>query len=108
MFFLISELIECSNLSGKVFNKSENLTDNENEEITVHGYFNLAAGRKTQLDLSTKYDKANMKWIRFLCFEPCSPQQRAWFIPVKGLAFGEPRHLLPRADVRYFSIYLSI
>jgi len=74
-------------------------TDNENEEITVHGYFNLAARRKTRLDLSTKYDKANMKWIRFLCFEPCSPQQRAWFIPVKGLAFGEPRHLLPRADV---------
>ena len=105
--FLISELIECSNLSQKVFNKSENLTDNENEEITVHGYFNLAARRKTRLDLSTKYDKANMKWIRFLCFEPCSPQQRAWFIPVKGLAFGEPRHLLPRADVRYFSIYLS-
>ena len=59
------------------------------------------------MDLSTKYDKANMKWIRFLCFEPCSPQQRAWFIPVKGLAFGEPRHLLPRADVRYLSIYLS-
>ena len=93
-------------LSKSFFNKSENLTDNDNDEITVHGYFNLAAGKKTQLDLSTKYDKANMKWIRFLCFEPCSPQQRAWFIPVKGLAFGEPRHLLPRADVRYFSIYL--
>ena len=92
------------NSLDKFLTNLKNLTDNDNDEITVHGYFNLASGKKTQLDLSTKYDKANMKWIRFLCFEPCSPQQRAWFIPVKGLAFGEPRHLLPRADVRYFIV----
>ena len=70
-------------------------TKNKNE-ITVHGYFNLYSKVKTRLDLSTKYDKENMKYIRFTCFEPCSPQHRAWFIPIKGLAFGKPRHLFPR------------
>ena len=43
-----------------------------------------------------KYNKENMKWIRFICFETCSPQQRAWFIPIKGMAFGEPRALMRR------------
>ena len=71
-------------------------TDDKNNEITVHGYFNLYAKVKTQLDLSIKYDKENMKYIRFTCFEPCSPQHRAWFIPIKGLAFGKPRYLFPR------------
>ena len=70
--------------------------DDENNEILVHGYFNLRAGQKTHLDLSAKYNKENMKWIRFICFEPCSPQQRAWFIPIKGMAFGEPRALMRR------------
>merc|ERR1711935_1152355 len=43
-------------------------------------------------ELQMKTDDQNkeiMKWIRFICFETCSPQQRAWFIPIKGLAFGE-------------------
>ena len=71
-------------------------TDDRNNEVTVHGYFKLHAKVKTQLDLSGKYDKDNLKWIRFTCFEPCSPQHRAWFIPIKGLAFGKPRHLFPR------------
>ena len=72
------------------------ITDNESNEITVHGYFNLNANQRTQLDFTNKYDKKKMKWIRFNCFEPGSPQQRAWFIPIKGLAFGQPRHLGPR------------
>ena len=71
-------------------------TDDENNEILVHGYFKLHAGQKTHLDLRTKYKKENMKWIRFVCFETCSPQQRAWFIPIKGLAFGKPRALMRR------------
>ena len=71
-------------------------TDDRNNEVTVHGYFNLHANSKTQLDLSLKYDKEYVKWIRFTCFEPCSPQHRAWFIPIKGLAFGKPRNLFPR------------
>ena len=79
-------------------------TDYKNHEITVHGYFNLHAKDKTQLDLSIKYDKKDMKWIRFTCFEPCSPQHRAWFIPIKGLAFGKPRHLLPRYQGNTFKV----
>ena len=71
-------------------------TNDENNEILVHGYFKLHAGRKTHLDFRTKYKKENMKWIRFVCFETCSPQQRAWFIPIKGLAFGKPRALMRR------------
>ena len=72
-------------------------TGNESNDVTVHGYFNLDAEKKTQLDFSEKYkDKTKMKWIRFICFEPGSPQKRAWFIPIKGLAFGQPRHLQPR------------
>ena len=67
----------------------------------MHGYFNLQEHRKTQLDLSTKYDKSKMKWIRFICFEPCSPQQRAWFIPIKGMAFGKPRALMRRNEVSF-------
>ena len=74
-------------------------TDNESNEVTVHGYFNLNAKQRTQLDFSNKYDKNKMKWIRFICFEPGSPQQRAWFIPIKGLAFGQPRHLFPRNQI---------
>ena len=73
-------------------------SDDENNEFLVHGYFKLRAGQKTCLDLSTKYKKENMKWIRFVCFETCSPQQRALFIPVKGLAFGKPRALMRRVD----------
>ena len=73
--------------------------DNESNEVTVHGYFNLNAKQRTQLDFSNKYDKNKMKWIRFICFEPGSPQQRAWFIPIKGLAFGQPRHLFPRNQI---------
>ena len=73
-------------------------TDDENNEILVHGYFKLRAGQKTHLDLTAKYKKENMKWIRFVCFETCSPQQRAWFIPIKGLAFGKPRALMRRLD----------
>ena len=72
------------------------IDDDRNNEVTVHGYFNLHAKVKTTLDLSLKYDKENLKWIRFTCFEPCSPQHRAWFIPIRGLAFGKPRHLFPR------------
>ena len=64
--------------------------------MTVHGYFNLHDGKKTRLDLSQKYRKENLKWIRFMAFELTSPQQRAWFVPIKGLAFGRPRHLLHR------------
>ena len=71
------------------------VVDEGSREETVHGYFNLDEQHKTRLDL-TSYDKCNMKWIRFTCFEPSSPQQRAWFIPIKGLAFGKPRHLLAR------------
>ena len=71
-------------------------TYDENNEILVHGYFKLCAGRKTHLDFRSKYKKENMKWIRFVCFETCSPQQRAWFIPIKGLAFGKPRALMRR------------
>ena len=69
----------------------------ENEEETIHGYFNLDDERKTRLNL-TNYDKTKMKWIRFTCIEPESPQQRAWFLPIKGLAFGEPRNLIERED----------
>ena len=84
-------------------------TDDENNEILVHGYFNLRAGQKTHLDLSAKYNKENMKWIRFICFETCSPQQRAWFIPIKGLAFGEPRGLLRRdGPVSFFRIIVGM
>jgi len=68
---------------------------NDNEEETVHGYFNLDEKKKTCLDL-TNFEKTSVKWIRFTCFEPGSPQQRAWFLPIQGLAFGKPRHLLPR------------
>jgi len=71
-------------------------TDEEDQEVTVHGYFNLHDGKKTRLDLSQKYRKENLKWIRFMAFELTSPQQRAWFVPIKGLAFGRPRHLLHR------------
>ena len=67
-------------------------------QVTVHGYFNLHAKVKTRLDLSGKYDKEKVKYIRFTCFEPCSPQHRAWFIPIRGLAFGKPRHLFPRGQ----------
>ena len=67
----------------------------EGEEQTIHGYFNLDDSNKTRLDL-TNYNKKKMKWIRFTCFEPASPQQRAWFLPIRGLAFGSPRNLIPR------------
>jgi len=73
-------------------------TDDEDQEVTVHGYFNLHDGKKTRLDLSQKYNKENLKWIRFLTFELTSPQQRAWFVPIKGLAFGRPRNLLQRVS----------
>ena len=69
----------------------------EEEEETIHGYFNLDDCSKTRLNL-TKYNKTKMKWIRFTCFEPASPQQRAWFLPIRGLAFGSPRNLIPRED----------
>jgi len=72
------------------------ITDADDQEVTVHGYFCLHDGNKTRLDLSQKYRKEDLKWIRFLSFEPSSPQQRAWFIPIKGMAFGKPRNLLPR------------
>ena len=71
-------------------------TDDSSTEVTVHGYFKLESKTKTQLDLSSKYNKKNLKWIRFTSFEPGSPQQRAWFIPIKGMAFGKPRNLFPR------------
>ena len=74
--------------------------------MTVHGYFNLYDGKKTRLDLSQKYKKENLKWVRFLTFELTSPQQRAWFIPIKGLAFGQPRNLLPRIGDKY-EVYLN-
>ena len=73
------------------------VVDDENEE-TIHGYFSLDDEKKTRLDLSN-YDKRKMKWIRFTCFEPASPQQRAWFIPIKGMSFGKPRNLMPRRAV---------
>jgi hypothetical protein len=54
----------------------------------VHGYFKLSSEKKTVLNLATKYDEPKkLKWIRFTCFDPNNPQRRAWFIPVKGLAF---------------------
>ena len=80
-----------------------NISGDESKEVLIHGYFNLREGLKTQLDLSKKYDKNEMKWIRFICFEPCSPQQRAWFIPIKGIAFGEPRALMRRKEVSFHS-----
>ena len=55
---------------------------------TIHGYFKLSSEKKTLLDLATKYDEPKqLKWIKFTCFDPNNPQRRAWFIPVKGLAF---------------------
>ena len=84
----------------------QHITDDSSTEVTVHGYFKLESKtktkegteheKKTQLDLSSKYDKKNLKWIRFTSFEPGSPQQRAWFIPIRGMAFGKPRNLFPR------------
>ena len=78
-----------------VWKYSIQLMVGEGEEETIHGYFNIDPDKKTRLDL-TNYDKMQMKWIRFTCFEPASPQQRAWFLPIKGLAFGRPRYLMPR------------
>ena len=72
------------------------ITEDKRNEVTVHGYFKLHSRIKTRLDLSGKYDKGNIKYIRFTAFEPCSPQHRAWFIPIRGLAFGVPRCLFPR------------
>ena len=69
----------------------------EDVEETIHGHFNLDNESKTRLDL-TNYDKMKMKWIRFTCFEPASPQQRAWFLPIRGVAFGSPRNLIPREE----------
>ena len=83
-------------------------TDDENNDTLIHGYFNLRAGQKTHLDLSAKYEKENMRWIRFICFETCSPQQRAWFIPIKGLAFGEPRALMQRNEVSFKKVIVNI
>ena len=71
-------------------------TEDRNIEVCIHGYFKLHSGIKTQLSLSGKYAKGNVKYIRFTVFEPCSPQRRAWFVPIKGLAFGMPRCLFPR------------
>ena len=74
----------------------------ENVDETIHGYFNLDNHSKTRLNF-TNHDKMKMKWIRFTCFEPASPQQRAWFLPIKGVAFGNPRNLIPRDDgIDYF------
>ena len=67
------------------------VTDNESNEDT-----STLMPNKGPKD---KYEKNKMKWIRFICFEPGSPQQRAWFIPIKGLAFGQPRHLFPRNQI---------
>ena len=105
---------EAQFTTGKLWEKQYFITnkltifclDDANEEVTVHGYFNLYDGKKTRLDLSRKYKKENLKWVRFLTFELTSPQQRAWFIPIKGLAFGEPRNLLPRIDDKY-EVYLN-
>lgn len=85
-----------------VWKYSMQLKVDENVDETIHGYFNLDNHSKTRLNF-TNHDKMKMKWIRFTCFEPASPQQRAWFLPIKGVAFGNPRNLIPRDDgIDYF------
>jgi len=61
--------------------------------LSVHGYFKLSDDRPTQLNLDScnMYPISKLKWIRFQAFNDENPQRRAWFQPIRGPAFGDPK-----------------
>jgi len=56
------------------------------KRVLVTGYFKLNETKQTILDLSV-YANYDIKWLRFTIFDHDNPMRRAWFSPVRGLAF---------------------
>jgi len=67
----------------------EMVSSNRKKIEVVSGYFKLDNHKQTQLNL-TNYDKNRVKYIRFTAFKGENPHRRAWFNPIRGLAFGAP------------------
>lgn len=63
----------------------------DNTFETVNGYFKMDTHHPTRLNLSDNFDKSRVKWIMFSAIRDDNPQRRAWFNPIRGLAFGSPK-----------------